>query len=264
MKPRALRRGVVELGRCPSSNGPNPSFVRRTSLVERRSTPIHRGFKPVGALGVQYVVDPQFDYGPFVTALGRYRHGRHQVELDAAIALSDNNQRIGAGYTAFFVGEGERGRSLYARTKLTYHRFGSDGFRHLTGELLVGGRLPLRAIGPSLRGMFLEAEFGLGLQSFGFDALGGGLNGAVNGMLLFRSAYGFYLGDRGELALFYDHRRDGFAGALGVDSVAAGTPGHVGVSGEGFFGGGPWGLRAEAAFGGAHVYQLALVRRGTP
>ena len=66
-------------------------------------------------------------------------------------------------------------------------------------------------------------------------------------------AYGFYLGDRGELLFDYNHRRDGLPGGLSIDGIAAGSFGSVGVTGRGFFGNGRYGLEAYGRFGSAWV-----------
>jgi hypothetical protein len=73
-----------------------------------------------------------------------------------------------------------------------------------------------------------------------------------------------YLGQSGEVAAYYDHRRDDLAGGLSVDSVAAGVLGHFGVAGRGFFHDGRWGLRGELEYGSAFITGLSLIYRGAP
>lgn len=211
--------------------------------------------------GLLYLVDSQFDYGPFLEAEGRARFGSVQVELGGSVAITHDNQRFYAGLRYFLSGAEARGTSSFVRTSLRYQRFGSEGFAHLTGDVALGGRLELSTLGPSLRGMFVEGEWGVGLQGFGFEATGGGVGNTTNALLVLRAGMGFYLADRGELSFFYDHRRDGFAGAMSLDSVAAGAIGHVGGEAHGYFGGGEWGLGAEFKYGSAWVTRLMLQRR---
>lgn len=211
--------------------------------------------------GLLYLVDAQFDYGPFAEADGRARFGAVQLELGGSVAVTHDNQRVYAGLRYFLSGAETRGTSSYLRTSLRYQRFGSEGFAHLTGDVAIGGRLELSALGPSLRGMFVEGEWGLGFQGFGFEATGGGVGNTTNSLLVLRAGVGVYLADRGEMSVFYDHRRDGFAGAMSLNAVAAGTIGHIGGEAHGYFGGGVWGLGAEFKYGSAWVTRLMLQRR---
>lgn len=211
--------------------------------------------------GLLYLVDSQFDYGPFLEAEGRARFGAVQLELGGSVAITHDNQRFSAGFRYFLSGAEARGTSSFLRTSLRYHRFGSEGFAHLSGDVAIGGRVELSTFGPSLRGMFVEGEWGLGFQGFGFEATGGGVGNTTNALLVLRAGMGVYLANRGEMSFFYDHRRDGFAGAMSLNSVAAGAIGHIGGEAHGYFGGGEWGLGAEFKYGSAWVTRLMLQRR---
>jgi hypothetical protein len=84
----------------------------------------------------------------------------------------------------------------------------------------------------------------------------------LHSLLLGRFAWGTYLGDRGELALFYDHRRDSMAGGLAAGR-AAGFVGSFGAALE-LLVSGPWAVRAELEIGTAYVSTVALRYHGGP
>src|SRR5690606_41582738 len=107
-----------------------------------------------------------------------------------------------------------------------------------------------------LRGMFVEGELGYGIQAFDYDAPGQGLGSDVIGMLLYRVAAGLYLGRdrtrRGEVMLYYDHRRDDFIGGLGRPIYYGSVLGHFGLDAHFWFGE-HWGVRADARIGSAFM-----------
>lgn len=225
-----------------------------------RGTPMTRARGRVW-LGAMHIYDPQFGYGPFLEVGADMTRGVFFGEVEASIALGHSNQRLRVGAGAYLRGQDRRGSHALVRGALTYHRFGTEGFRHLTGEVLVDARLELKEFGPSLRGTFVFGELGLGLAGYGFDAVGRGLNGAVSASLLMRGGFGFFLGDVGEFTFFYDHRRDGFEGGLSTEFIGAGNIGFLGVDAHGYFGGGDWGLRAGLHVGSAWVTRLSIIRR---
>ena len=98
-------------------------------------------------------------------------------------------------------------------------------------------------------------------------SIGGGLERAAfetedekGGLLLGRFAYGVYLGRRGEAQLFYDHRRDSFAGGIAAYR-AAGFVGSVGAMADVRITG-RWGVHAELEIGSAWVMSLGLRYQG--
>ncbi len=88
-------------------------------------------------------------------------------------------------------------------------------------------RVDGKRVGRLLDGSFFEFSLGYGL---GWDTYVDEEVREFNSLLLGRFAYGLYLGDGGELALFYDHDHESFAGGLKLDGVASGLFGHVGLS----------------------------------
>jgi hypothetical protein len=78
--------------------------------------------------------------------------------------------------------------------------------------------------------------------------------------LLGRFLWGIYLGNRGEAAVIYDHRRDGLVGGLPAWR-ASGFVGSIGASLD-LRVHGPWAARAEVDVGNAWVTTVAVAYRG--
>jgi hypothetical protein len=116
----------------------------------------------------------------------------------------------------------------------------------------------------------------VGWQWLAFDVPGAQAHDASS-LLLLRMGFGLYLGrarsilptgspatNAGELELYYDHRRDGFAGGLKAAGPSSGFAGHLGLSGEYRFSA-AWGLRALGEVGSHWVLGIsALLRAGSP
>jgi hypothetical protein len=128
----------------------------------------------------------------------------------------------------------------------------------LTAEIEVVGRLDLDRLWPSLHGSFAEVTTGVGIER----ATLAGTAHETGGLLLGRFAWGYYLCDRGELKLFYDHRRDSFAGGIAAYR-AAGFVGSAGGAVD-LRVWGPWAARAELEFGSAWVGTVAVRFQGGP
>lgn len=127
--------------------------------------------------------------------------------------------------------------------------------RVATGELAARGRLAFADLAPGLTGSFVDVEVGLGLELVDYRAG----DADLTGLLLSRFAWGVFLpGRRGELAVFYDHRRDHLAGGL-VAGRAAGFFGSVGVGGELAVAG--WTVTASTEVGSAWVTTVGARRR---
>jgi hypothetical protein len=103
-----------------------------------------------------------------------------------------------------------------------------DHLTTVTGELAARGRLHLAELDRALAGSFVELDAGLGLQVAAYRAGDADLAGVLIG----RFAGGVYLPcARGEVLVFYDHRRDTLAGGLPAGR-AAGFFGSVGAAAE--------------------------------
>jgi hypothetical protein len=211
-------------------------------------------------LGTAYVHDPRLEVGPFVVAAANLRAGPWRASPSAWIGAAADNQRLRLdaahrlrGPTTSPARAGD-GSAVEIRAAVTHHRWGAEAFASTVLEAAIAGRYDLARLSPTLAGSFAEGALGLGLEIFDYEV--GGAD--VNDLLLARFEYGVYLGDgRGEVALFYDHRREVFAGGLALPRGGNGFVGHFGAAGW-LAVSGRWGLAAELAAGSAYVGKLAV------
>ena len=133
----------------------------------------------------------------------------------------------------------------------------ADRVQVTTGELELAGRLDLWRVSRTLDGSFAELSTGGGLERAVFST-----EDEKGGLLLGRFAYGVYLGRRGEAQLFYDHRRDSFAGGIAAYR-AAGFVGSVGAMVDARITG-RWAAHAEVEIGSAWVTSVGLRYQGGP
>jgi len=192
----------------------------------------------------------------------RRTHGR--VELAGTGILHADYQAadvdvvgriLGAPSTGAVVADGSW---LGVRATGRWREDDEDDVRVLTAEIEVMGRLDLDRLSPALHGSFAEVSTGLGLER---ATLAGSAH-ETGGLLLGRFAWGYYLCERGELKLFYDHRRDSLAGGIAAGR-AAGFVGSAGGAVD-LRVWGRWAARAELEFGSAWVGTLALRFQGGP
>jgi hypothetical protein len=217
------------------------------------------------AVGYAHVRDPQFAYAQF--ALLEATLGGHdwRVRPSAWLGLDDDTQRLRAELVHRWAGprpgasESRDGSYAEVETAATYHRLGDERVAVATGEVAARGRLDMGRVADALAGSFFELALGVGLEIYRFD-------GAVDvaDLPLAEFAYGMYLGragsTQGELAVYYDHRHDDYAGGLGTGAQFDGPYGHVGL-GATLWIDARWGARAAVEAGSAHVARLELVIR---
>jgi hypothetical protein len=213
--------------------------------------------------GYQYVADPAFDYRHFL-ALGATAR-LEQARLEATVRLSpdEGNTRVRAGGAYRLWGESERARgssdgsAVDVEAAALYHRFPTEGFVLLGTEVALRGRYAMARLSPRLEGSFAEASAGFALQGYSF--FGPVSEDALHEQLLFTFGYGVYLGRsgplRGEALLYYDHRKDDYAGGL---KAGAGVTGHVGLRGRVLLTE-RWGVSAEVQAGSAYVARVSAV-----
>jgi len=179
------------------------------------------------------------DAGGYVDARNAARSG----ELGARWRL------LGPAATGGAVEDGSR---LVVRAGARLDRDDVDRVTLGTAEAEIAGRLDLARLDPAIRGDFLELSLGGGITRTTYPMS----RHDTAALLLAGFAWGAYLGDRGELALFYDHRRDGLAGGLAA-SHAAGFVGSFGARTE-LRVHGPWAVRGQLQIGNAWVTTLGL------
>jgi len=214
-------------------------------------------------VGYQYVSDTNFDYRHFLALGATARFSEVRLEAAARLSVDEGNARVRVGGAYRLLGAperargGEDGTAVEVEAGALYHRFPTEGFLVTGGELGVRGRYAMARMSPRLEGSFAEASVGLAFQGYRF--FGAVSEDALHQQLLFTFAYGVYLGRggplKGEAMLYYDHRKDDYAGGV---KGGAGVPGHVGLRGRMLLSE-RWGLSADVAVGSAWVTRLSAV-----
>jgi hypothetical protein len=213
--------------------------------------------------GYQHVSDPNFDYRHFLALGATARLDLIRLEGMGRLSPDDGNMRIRLGGAYRVLGAPEQARSGADGTALdveaggVYHRFPIEGFLMTGAELGLRGRYAMARLSPRLEGSFAEVGLGLALQGYSYFGPVG--EDALHEQLLFTFGYGVYLGRsgplRGEALLYYDHRKDDYAGGL---KAGAGVPGHFGLRGRVLLSE-RWGVSAEVQAGSAYVARLSAV-----
>jgi hypothetical protein len=233
-------------------------------------SPVFRPGRPAQALppvelelGYQHAYDPAFDYRHFLSLGATVR--REAVRLEGAlyVAPGEGNARVrlGGAYRLLGAPEGARGgaegTALEVEGGAVFHRFGPEGFALGGAEAGLRGRYDMARLSRRLEGSF--AELGAGLAYQGYTYFGPVDEDALHEQLLFSFGYGVYLGRggpvRGEALLYYNHRKDDFAGGV---KAAVGVLGHFGLRGR-LFWSERWGVSAEVQAGSASVARVAAV-----
>lgn len=216
-------------------------------------------------VGTRYVYDRIFTYRAFLVAGADWRPGAFRVTPSAWLATNGSNQRLrleGAWRIA-----GSRLGDLTAdgsfvdlEVAATHHRYGREHFAITLGEVAVSARLDLGRAAGTLDGSFVEGALGVaaGGTTY-FDRAT-----EATDLLLGRLGWGVYWGgssrQRGEAALSYDHRHDGYAGGAKLPGLGSGTMGSFGVRASGTV----WrwaGVAVEGRAGSAYIVGASLLIR---
>lgn len=216
-------------------------------------------------MGYQYVSDTAFDYDHFVALGAVARFEEVKLEATARLSPDEGNTQVRLGGAYRLLGAPERrlagsdGSSLDAELFGLFHRFPTEGFTTIGGDMGFRGRYAMSRVSPSLAGSFAEASIGMALQGYSYP--GPVSDGNLHSQLLFSFGYGVWLGRgggpfKGEAMLFYDHRKDGFAG--GVRTLSGGVVGSFGLRGRALLTE-TWGVAAEFQASGALVGRLSLI-----
>ncbi|HSS00113.1 MAG TPA: hypothetical protein VLM79_23815 [Kofleriaceae bacterium] len=197
-----------------------------------------------------------------LTAAGHVELGRLGLDGGGTLDAGGASRAGEAGARWRLLGPAASGRAvadgsrLVVRAALRLDRDDDDRVGTATAETELAGRLDLGRLDPAVDGSFVELSVGAGLVRTAYPMD----RHDLDAILLAGFAWGAYLGDRGELRLFYDHRRDGLAGGLAA-SHAAGFLGSFGASSELRITG-PWAVRGQLQIGNAWVTTLGLRYRG--
>ncbi len=213
-------------------------------------------------LGYQHVADPAFDYRHFVSVGALARLERVRLEAGARFSPDDGNLRVRVGGAFRLVGgpeaarAGADGTAVDLEAAALVHRYPTEGFTLGGGELFVRGRYDMARFSARTAGSFAEVGVGMALQRYTYAGIP---EDSLFEQLLYTFGYGVYLGRggpfRGEALLYYDHRKDDFAGGL---KAGGGVPGAIGLRGRVLLTE-RWGMSADMQVGSAWVGRLSLV-----
>jgi hypothetical protein len=213
-------------------------------------------------VGYQNVVDPAFSYRHFVSVGALARLERVRLEAGAKLSPDDGNLRVRVGGAWRLLGgpEGARGgadgTSVDLEAAALAHRYPTEGFTLAGGELFLRGRYDMARFSQRTAGSFAEMGVGFAMQRYAYV---GPVDDILFEQLLFTFGYGVYLGRggpfRGEALLYYDHRKDDFAGG---SRAGGGVPGAFGVRGRVLLTR-SWGVAADLQMGSARVGRVSLV-----
>jgi hypothetical protein len=214
-------------------------------------------------LGYQHVNDPNFDYRHFLALGATARWTSVRLEAAARLAPGEGNTRVrlGGAYRLFGAPEqardGADGTALDLEAGGTWHRYPTEGFLVTGAEVGVRGRYAMARLSPRLEGSFAEASLGMAFQTYRY--FGPVSDDSLHQQLLLSFGYGVYVGRsgplRGEALLYYDHRKDDYAGGL---KAGAGVPGHFGLRGRVLLSE-RWGVSADLQAGSAYVARVSAV-----
>lgn len=210
------------------------------------------------------VDDPQFTYGHLTDLSATGRLGRWGLSLDGTLALDADNWRVRPRAAWRWFGDtADRtdGSFLDLYGRVGWQRYGEEGFAVLTPEAGLFGRLDLAHVGSTLRGAFVEGALGWAWEFNDYDLPGASLGEDVFDLLIMRAGFGLYLGrGGGEIQVFYDHRRDTYAGGLTGNGIAAGFFGYAGLEAAVALND-RWRVLGHAALGSARIAGLGLEHR---
>lgn len=215
-------------------------------------------------LGHRYVWDAQFAYRHFLVQAVELRVDGFRLAQSGWHALDDRNVRLRVLGAYRLSGAtpsrpADDGSFVELEAARTQHRYDSEGFRSLTGEVSLSARRDLARWDRGLQGSFVEGGFGLALQRFEYRIAGMTVEPDVNDLLLARFGFGFYFGSSSEALAYYDHRHDDYAAGLELTGLGSGVAGHFGAEVRHFWG--QWGARAEGQVGSAFVAGVSLMFR---
>lgn len=165
-------------------------------------------------IGYSRLSDPLFECRNLLEFSARA--GSHGVGIEPFYSTSlDDGHVFGGGrlYWRFW----DDGEGSFAKIKggAAYRDNPSEYFAIRTGEVWAEGRFDHALLSPSLAGSFSEIRFGFARAWYGYDVPGYRDWSESSDIYILRTAFGFRFGaDGGEAIVFYDHRRDQYAGGM--------------------------------------------------
>lgn len=228
-----------------------------------RGTGIPRVDLPRAEIDAMYahVRDPRFEFSHFAAFRADVGVASFRLRPLLWVSTDTGNQRGRLEVAYRLRGPGAArpsgdGSAFEVRGAAGYHLYPEESFWVATAEVAVAGRYDMARVSPSLKGSFAELSLGLALERIDYDVAGA--SDDYTDLLVGGFAYGMYLGRRGELAAFYEHRRDELTGGISPGREnGSGFLGHLG--GRAFFYvTDRFGITAEYAAGAAHVAQIGL------
>ncbi|MCG8419127.1 MAG: hypothetical protein MJE77_14420 [Proteobacteria bacterium] len=219
-------------------------------------------------LGYLRIQDPQFAYDHFTDLDVALWAGAWRIAGSAQLAVDTDNQRVELSASHRFAGPrpgrtATTGSALDLRGALVYHRYDGDDFAVATAELAIAGRYDLAGFSSTLRGSFAEMEVGLGVERIDYQVSGAPAD--YSHLLLMRFGYGIYVGRasgrvHGQVQIFYDHRRDDFAGGLAVPDGSNGFAGSFGIDAFAYWSR-HWGTALVLEAGSSYIGGASLLYR---
>jgi hypothetical protein len=209
-------------------------------------------------LGYGRISDPLFRYENLALVSAAFRSGRMTITPFFTTALDDDNRQAGLRL-AWRLLKRRTGNNGYLDIEAagSHHDYGSRLFSTWTGEGSLVGRYDLGQFAGSLAGAFAGFSLGWGLARYTYGIPGAAAVSDTHSLLLIRATFGLWLGTAGELELYYDHRRDGYAGALGGTGIGSGALGSVGLR-FAYALDGAFGINVEAVAGSALLLGMGV------
>jgi hypothetical protein len=224
-------------------------------------------------VGLSGVYDPVFQHRALVDQRIDVRFGLMRLSGAAQFAPESTSRRLRAETAVRLHGPkpdgppAADGSFVDLEGALTDHAYVRDHFATTIGELSLRGRYDLVRLDRALTGSFVEGQVGAALARDRYRRdVPASTDSDVGSLLLARFAWGMYIGrpgtggPAGEASLFYDHRRDGYAGGLQPNGIGAGYFGSFGASGRMYFAR-SWGVGADLQTGSALIGGVSLLFR---
>ncbi|MDH5718226.1 MAG: hypothetical protein OEZ22_11405 [Spirochaetia bacterium] len=184
--------------------------------------------------GYMYISDDNFLYENFLVFEPSFHLSHFTLIPLLCFALDDKNQnyKLTSDYELF----GSEGLYSFEKIDLSkinilsafsYYNFDTEEFQIISAEVMVKGRYDLLRFSKSLSGTFVESGLGYSIDFTKYNHNSFNNEDANEQMLLYM-AYGILYQTKKadfEFLLFYDHRRDGYAGGM-----QGGFTGSMGIS----------------------------------